>query len=260
MFFKKFIFTCLYLNVALGFAEVPPQDIPSSLFSQFTLDGAIPVQSWYLNNSYSSNTPLLYTKEAIQTGIEQALKKKTNYYGDTDTYLYSAFDKYRSSVQDKSVAVLGSVIPWYESIVIAYGGNPTTIEYNKIISLDPRLEAMTVEEYDAHPKQFDALISISSFEHDGLGRYGDPINPCGDLKAMQRAKEMLKEDGLLFLAVPVGQDCLTWNAHRIYGKIRLKLLFTGWTVVTSFGFNERDFQRPLGNAGHQPVFVLKPIR
>ena len=29
---------------------------------------------------------------------------------------------------------------------------------------------MTIAEYDENPMQFDAAISISSFEHDGLGR------------------------------------------------------------------------------------------
>ncbi len=32
---------------------------------------------------------------------------------------------------------------------------------------------------------FDMALSISSFDHDGLGRYGDPLDPVGDLKAMR---------------------------------------------------------------------------
>lgn len=32
---------------------------------------------------------------------------------------------------------------------------------------------------------FDAIVSFSGLEHDGLGRYGDPLNPYGDLSAMR---------------------------------------------------------------------------
>ncbi len=50
----------------------------------------------------------------------------------------------------------------------------------------------------------DRALSLSSFDHDGLGRYGDPINPIGDLVAMETVKQDLRSDGLLFLTVPIG--------------------------------------------------------
>eukprot|EP00958_Prasinococcus_capsulatus_P014869 scaffold1564_cov389-Prasinococcus_capsulatus_cf.AAC.28 len=33
---------------------------------------------------------------------------------------------------------------------------------------------------------FDAAFAISSLDHDGLGRYGDPVNPFADFQAMER--------------------------------------------------------------------------
>jgi len=172
----------------------------------------------------------------------------------------NAFRKY--SIRGKYVGVMGSDRPACESIVLCQGGYPVTIEYNKLVSKDSRLEVMTVDEYDANPRLFDALISISSFEHDGLGRYGDPIDPFGDLKAMEKCKDMLKPGGKLFLAVPVGPDCLVWNAHRIYGKIRMKMLLKGWRILGYFGrgrsFDQDVHESPMGDAGYQPVFVLTP--
>ena len=89
------------------------------------------------------------------------------------------------------MAVMGSGTPWYESFCLAYSAKPTTIEYNRIISKDGRLNVMTVEAYDRQPLKFDAAISISSFEHDGLGRYGDPLNPNGDLDAMRKMRSVV---------------------------------------------------------------------
>ena len=64
-----------------------------------------------------------------------------------------------------------------------------------------------------------------------MTRYGDPINPRGDLEAMARTMRYLKEGGLMFLAVPIGKDTVVWNAHRVYGKARLPLLLEHWDLL-----------------------------
>jgi hypothetical protein len=240
--------------------STPPQTIPPELYDEFTCKGTIPVIYMYSDESYSSDQPLVYTQKQIQHFIKLAKTKQTNYYGVTDTYLYSALEKFSGAIRGKKVAVMGSRIPWYESVLLAYRASPVTIEYNKIISTDSRLEVMTVAEYEKNPQQFDAILSISSFEHDGLGRYGDPINPSGDLETMEKTKKMLKDGGLLFLAVPIGRDCLVWNLHRVYGKQRLKALLKGWEVVGSFGLTENSLDDPRNYDAPQPVLVLKPIR
>jgi len=141
--------------------------------------------------------------------------------------------------------------------MLIFGGKPTTIEYNKIISEDKRLVTMTVQEYGQQTIKFDASFSISSFEHDGLGRYGDPLNPEGDLLAMKNMKSILKTNGILFLSVPVGRDTLIWNARRIYGSVRLPLLLKNCEVIETFGFDECQFIKSDHN---EPVFVLRNIK
>ena len=93
--------------------------------------------------------------------------------------------------------------------------------------------------------QFDVALSISSFDHDGLGRYGDPVDPKGDIKAMQEAQALLKPGGLMFLTVPVGPDILVWNLHRRYGEHRLPLLLGGWEEVER-ALRSRIFSPPVG--------------
>ncbi len=244
----------LFLLLNIGFC-VPPTDIPPHLLDSYTRGGTIPIKKWYIDGSYSDKSPRIFAKSEIDLLIKKAYRKENNYYGETDAYLYEALENF--PIANKEVAILGSVEPWYESVVIAYGGRPTTIEYNKIETDDDRLSIMTVEEYQKNPKKFDIVISISSIEHDGLGRYGDPIHPNADLLTMQNIKnKMLKNDGILIVAVPVGQDCLCWNAHRIYGPIRLPILFRGWKILGAFGFHSANFNRDLGEGSHQPVFCL----
>ncbi len=149
--------------------------------------------------------------------------------------MFQALKAFKKHIDHTEVAVLESMQSWYGAIILAHGGHPITIEYNTIISEDSRLKTMPIKEYKQNPGTFDVLISISSFERDGLGRYGDPINLNGDLKAMGTCKRMLNPGGILFLAVPTGADCLVWNAHRIYGKIRMPMLLKGWNILGFFG-------------------------
>jgi len=241
----------------------PPAKIPGDLVSDFTLDGKIPVQHWYMNDTYAPSKPIKFHHSLVNKLIHDAANRKEWYYGKMDRFLYRALDNFTEHVKGKSVAILGSRVPWYESIILHYGGKPTTIEYNKLVSEDPRIKTMTVAEYEQQPIKFDVLVSLSSFEHDGLGRYGDPINPNGDLGAMERCKQMLNPGGILILAVPVGPDCLVWNAHRIYGKIRVPMLLNGWRVLGYFGDSptiEEDLEThtEVGHYKFQPVFVLEP--
>eukprot|EP00041_Stephanoeca_diplocostata_P017398 m.349306 g.349306 ORF g.349306 m.349306 type:complete len:176 (-) comp20687_c0_seq12:502-1029(-) len=107
-------------------------------------------------------------------------------------------------------------------------------------------------------KGFDVAFSISSFDHDGLGRYGDPINPYGDIEAMRIARCLLKPGSLLFLTIPVGPDAVVWNLHRRYGAVRLPHMLYGWEVVDVVGWSwaklsaAADWRR-----SYEPVFVLR---
>jgi hypothetical protein len=247
----------IYFATCLLLALIPPREIPPHLYSQYTLEGRVPVYEWYFNNAYPPEKPIVFHVDEIKQFILDARGRKVKYYDKTDPHLYFLFDKYRSFIEGKRVAIIGTTVPWYESIVLAYGGHPVTIEYNKIVSEDPRIQVMTVDEYWKNPEQFDIILSVSSIEHDGLGRYGDPINPEGDFETMKKLQGMLKEEGLLFLSVPVGEDSIYWNAHRQYGRLRLPLLLKGWEVIESSGFSENDFSVS-GYHGHQPVFILRP--
>lgn len=57
---------------------------------------------------------------------------------------------------------------------------------------------------------------MHTVEHVGLGRYGDKIDPDGDVKAMKELQRVLSPGGNLLFVVPVGKEKLQFNAHRIY--------------------------------------------
>ncbi len=88
-------------------------------------------------------------------------------YGQTDYRLWDALTKY--PITGKRVVNIGSVTPWYEATCLRFGGTPTTIEYNRIITRTDRIRIMTPNEYEAAPVTFDAGLSISSLSMTGSG-------------------------------------------------------------------------------------------
>lgn len=61
-----------------------------------------------------------------------------------------------------------------------------------------------------------SLSCMHVVEHIGLGRYGDKIDPEGDIKAIEELKRVVAPGGSLIFVVPVGKPKLVFNAHRIY--------------------------------------------
>ena len=152
--------------------------------------------------------------------------------------------------------IIGSVNPFYEAFVAHFGGIVSTAEYRRIRHDIDHLRTYTIDELTESGLQFDCAISISSIEHSGLGRYGDPIDPYGDLRAIGLYRRHIKKGGYLFLQVPVGLDCVVWNAHRIYGQLRLRMLLEGWRVVDSEGFDENILLQGRHGEYQEPVFLL----
>tara|TARA_Y100000034_G_scaffold108187_1_gene138360 strand:- start:153 stop:887 length:735 start_codon:yes stop_codon:yes gene_type:complete len=240
-----------------------PKNIPDNMLKLFTMDGEMTLEHQYIDQASDEVQEEIadkYNKEIFFEMVKKAEGKEVSYYYDTDKYLYAALDKY---IEDEGIEIggvraliIGSVQPWYEAILYSYGVKDITItEYS------PRPNFIKELNY-LHPRdlkgKFDIIISISSHEHCGLGRYGDPLDPEGDIKALDELREFVSDRGRLFIAVPVGQDSLVWNAHRIYGRKRLPILFGNWTPSYSFGFDQRFLDVPRGTDGsYQPVFVLK---
>jgi hypothetical protein len=56
-------------------------------------------------------------------------------------------------------------------------------------------------------------------------------------------------------AVPLAQDAVAWNAHRVYGRARLRLLLQGWKMECSLGLHPEVLDQPLANP-QQPLLIF----
>ena len=72
-----------------------------------------------------------------------------------------------------------------------------------------------------------SLSSLHVIEHIGLGRYGDPVDAQGSVKAALELTRVLAPGGTLYLSVPTGRERVCFNAHRVFSPAALKAMFPG---------------------------------
>ncbi len=72
----------------------------------------------------------------------------------------------------------------------------------------------------------ESISCMHTIEHIGLGRYGDAIDPTGDLKAIRELIRVTKKGGSILFVTPVGKRALRFNAHRIYAYDEILKYFT----------------------------------
>ena len=129
--------------------------------------------------------------------------------------------------------VIGSVSPWIEAILYSHGCQDIyTLDIDKINSEVECLKTVSYKEWNQLGIKADLIISFSTVEHIGLGRYGDQEDQEGDIKWINEfAFNNLKSDGIQLLAVPIGGfDLINNSHHRIYGPKRMDKMLEYWDL------------------------------
>jgi SAM-dependent methyltransferase len=75
-----------------------------------------------------------------------------------------------------------------------------------------------------------SLSCMHTVEHIGLGRYGDPLDYDGDIKAINELQRVLAQGGNLLFVVPVGTPKIYFNAHRVYSMEQIITSFASLTL------------------------------
>eukprot|EP00732_Lithocolla_globosa_P005015 Lithocolla_globosa_v1_NODE_4899_length_1343_cov_7.915373.p1 type:complete len:348 gc:universal NODE_4899_length_1343_cov_7.915373:103-1146(+) len=173
--------------------------------------------------------------------------------GDTNAVFQALLNA--TTVKGGHVLVVGSENPWVEACVLAAGASHiTTLEYGRIQSEHPQISTLTPDTirnkyFSNELSLFDAVVTFSSVEHSGLGRYGDSLNPWGDVQQMARAWCIAKPQANLIIGVMgshTSPDLLAWNAHRGYGPLTYSHLLANWKQLSNF-------------PAYQEVFLLRKV-
>ena len=252
--------------VALG----PPWDIPFNYRAGFTMYSHAVVErhfidstlrKWALASASDTETEVKWSRSEIEALVRDARAGALKYYGLVDSHLLTAMSVMprrpsmagNGLLQDKRVAVISIGYAdercsgaWYEAVSLAFGARSCVSfrpcapgKKKPTVSFQhPLLRSQCFPERGAEHKgeRFDVVIAMKT-QHFGLGRFGETVDAEGDIGMMHAVKSMLVADGVLLLALPViFHDFLVWNAHRLYGPLRLPRLLSDWVPDSVYGF------------------------
>jgi hypothetical protein len=95
----------------------------------------------------------------------------------------------------------------------------------------PNLETKRADltNLDLLDNSIQSLSCLHTIEHIGLGRYGDALDPNGDIKAIIELQRVAADH--ILIVVPIGEPKIYFNAHRVYNPKDLCNLFSECTLV-----------------------------
>jgi SAM-dependent methyltransferase len=91
----------------------------------------------------------------------------------------------------------------------------------------------------------DSISALHSIEHFGLGRYGDPIDYFGHVRAIENITNILKPGGVFYFSVPIGKQRIEFNGHRVFSVSYLWSLLKNHYDLLSFSYvdNQGNFYK-----------------
>ena len=277
-FYKKYIYIRKKNNIN---TPIPLNNINESIIIEFTTDLTFLNINAFINgvnsNSYNqipdickkymkynnNNFEMIWSNEMIDKMLElcnnlEYEKLSPNDYPKSSLQFVEVFNKF-VSLSGKNCLVLGSISPWIECLLIHFNAKSvTTLDYIPP-ECNYKINTLSMKNYKKETK-YDVIVSFSSLEHDGLGRYSDPLNPNGDIDACIEAYTMLNEEGYFICGIPIGNGCIEGNLHRIYNKKRIDKLFSLFkNYIGSVNYQTLDEKLNFtgNNWQNQPIFIYQ---
>lgn len=105
---------------------------------------------------------------------------------------------------------------------VAHVASFRPIEVLDIRPLDLQVENITFRQCDITlgsnglDAYADSVSCLHALEHIGLGRYGDRPDIDGHKHALESLTRILEREGTLYLSVPIGQERIEFNGHRVF--------------------------------------------
>lgn len=92
------------------------------------------------------------------------------------------------------------------------------------------------------PRHFDdycdSLSCLHALEHFGLGRYGDRVARDGHFRGFHNLVRLARQGGTLYLSVPLGQQRIEFNGHRVFDFRTVLQMAEGLLELTRFSYVE----------------------
>lgn len=103
---------------------------------------------------------------------------------------------------------------------------PAKLNLNNLSSIGANIYSLPFKD-----ESIESLSCMHVVEHIGLGRYGDQLDPQGDISAIREIKRVISPRGNLLFVVPIGSPKIMFNAHRIYSYRQIRDYFKDFELL-----------------------------
>jgi len=167
------------------------------------------------------------------TSIHPILSEKKAFHNVDAHYFYQAVWAMKLIIKNRVAehCDVGS-----QAIFVGMLTSITKVKFIDIRPLDVSLDNLfeekgTILNLPLEDASVPSISCLHVVEHIGLGRYGDPIDPDGSVKAAKELVRVLAPGGSLYFSMPVGRSRVEFNAHRIYSVLQVLELFKKLNLV-----------------------------
>ena len=86
--------------------------------------------------------------------------------------------------------------------------------------------------------ELESVSCLHAFEHFGLGRYGDTVDPDSIKTFAAALSRVIRKQGLLYFSVPIGHERLEFNAQRVFNPRTILALFKDFELLSFAAVND----------------------
>jgi len=141
--------------------------------------------------------------------------------------------------QPKHHVDVGSRVDGFVAHVASFR-NISVVDIRPLASDISNIDFLQADVMNALPVELleacDSLSCLHALEHFGLGRYGDPVRWDGYRVGFENLLTLLKPGGKFYFSVPIGEQRIEFNAHRVFSVAYLLAMFANRLQVDDFSF------------------------
>jgi SAM-dependent methyltransferase len=138
-----------------------------------------------------------------------------------------------AALKPRSILDVGSIRYWLIGILAHSQVTTLDVRERRPLTANETVVTCDARALDFPDASFDMVVSLFTLAHIGLGRYGDPFDLDGDVRALAEMKRVLAPGGHLIVTLPftLSPSFIYFNVRRYYDADSIAAMTRDMTLI-----------------------------